>query len=108
MRKMLVWLEEIECHETALVGGKAANLSRLMADYPVPLGFCLTSAAFAQWEAGRNGVIVPPTHQEMLVRAYQSLAERCQIAEPRVAVRPSALREDGQLASFLNTTVIRA
>jgi phosphohistidine swiveling domain-containing protein len=100
MSEMLVWLEEIECHETALVGGKAANLSRLMADYPVPLGFCLTSAAFAQWEAGRNGVIVPPTHQEMLARAYQSLGERCQMAEPRVAVRSSALSEDGQLASF--------
>lgn len=100
MREMLVWLEEIECHETALVGGKAANLSRLTADYPVPLGFCLTKTACAQWQAGRNAVIVPPTHQEMLLRAYQTLGQRCQMTNPRVAVRSSAISEDGQEASF--------
>ena len=42
-------LELAECHDTALVGGKAANLGRLVrAGFPVPEGFVVTTRA---WEA---------------------------------------------------------
>ena len=46
-------------HDAALVGGKAASLSRLInAGLPVPPGFALTTAAFDAWrdEIGRAHV----------------------------------------------------
>ena len=42
----ILWLGDRACDDPAEVGGKAAHLSRLAADYRVPSGFCLTAAAF--------------------------------------------------------------
>ncbi|MEP7187580.1 MAG: hypothetical protein ABI901_00150 [Roseiflexaceae bacterium] len=59
------------------MGGKAANLSRLMTDYPVPPGFCLTTNAFAL--AHRSGA---PAAQLPRSRAFPSvIASRLAIAE---------------------------
>ncbi|RKZ39501.1 MAG: hypothetical protein DRQ49_11295 [Gammaproteobacteria bacterium] len=98
----ITWLGQPDCHQLSLVGGKVANLSRLAADYPVPPGFCLTTNAFAQWTLTENKTEprVPPSIYELLAEAYQSLAKMCQVAEPKVAVRSSAIDEDGQNASF--------
>lgn len=38
-RSDIVWLGEAACHDVALVGGKAAQLSRLAAGHTVPSGF---------------------------------------------------------------------
>ena len=96
----LRWLGRDECHDVAMVGGKAASLSRLAADYRVPAGFCLTTAALELWVNGEE-VDVPPSHgHEVLARAYRELSERCGEADARVAVRSSAIDEDGQAASF--------
>ena len=51
----ILWLGQPGCHDPQVVGGKAANLSRLAADYRVPPGFALTTAAFE--EAMRSGAI---------------------------------------------------
>ncbi|RKZ92001.1 MAG: hypothetical protein DRR19_05585 [Candidatus Parabeggiatoa sp. nov. 1] len=98
----IAWLDQPDCHQISLVGGKVANLSRLAADYPVPPGFCLTTSAFAQWTLTKDNTspTVPPSIYELLADAYQSLAKTCQVAEPKVAVRSSATDEDGQKASF--------
>src|SRR5437879_4115548 len=48
----LLWLGEPACHDRALVGGKAAHLSRLAAGQRVPPGFCLTAAALEAALAG--------------------------------------------------------
>jgi len=79
-----------------MVGGKAANLSRLAADYRVPPGFCLTAAAFQEAGLENQG---GPLFDE-IAAAYQALAELSGGAEPSVAVRSSAIDEDGQAISF--------
>ncbi|HEX5506475.1 MAG TPA: PEP/pyruvate-binding domain-containing protein, partial [Thermomicrobiales bacterium] len=81
------WLGEPGCHDPAVVGGKAAQLSRLAADYPVPPGFCLP--------AGRGD-----DDGDALAAAYRALGARCGAADPAVAVRSSGLDEDGAAASF--------
>lgn len=99
---VLLWLGEPACHDPSLVGGKAANLSRLAAEHRVPPGFCLTTAAFRRWTSTgyRSELAAPPALRALVASAYQALAEQCGVAEPRVAVRSSAADEDGLVASF--------
>ena len=104
---LLVWLEEAGCEEVALAGGKAANLSKLASCSFVPPGFCLTVHAHAQWsealiqQDSEESTTGFPEQLTSLVRhAYHSLAERCRIASPVVAVRSSGVDEDGSGASF--------
>ena len=83
-----------------MVGGKVASLSRLAAAYRVPPGFCVTTAVLAQWEDG-TVALTPRRHvREALADAYQGLGARCGADDPRVAVRSSAVDEDGRSASF--------
>jgi pyruvate,water dikinase len=91
----LTWLGQPEAHDHALVGGKAANLSRLAADFPVPPGFCLTTAAFEQARAAGAQAIV-----RQIGHAYRALAARAGEHDPSVAVRSSAADEDGEADSF--------
>lgn len=96
----LLWLDEPSSQNLNLVGGKVANLSHLATRYRVPPGFCLTTTAFTKWAMLDPAAIVPPELQHLLGLAYQTLAERCNMAEPRVAVRSSAVDEDGAGTSF--------
>ena len=108
----LTWLDEPICQEVALTGGKAANLSKLAARYPVPPGFCLTTQAYSRWggaEAATGDL------RQLLTTAYAELAWRTQTPLPRVAVRSSAVGEDshdasfaGQYETFLNVTGVEA
>jgi pyruvate,water dikinase len=84
----VVWLGDAACHDREVVGGKAAYLSRLAAEHQVPPGFCLTATA-----GGAH-------HGDDLAVAYGELAARSATAAPPVAVRSSALDEDGAAASF--------
>ena len=95
----LRWLGREECGDVSIVGGKAASLSRLAAAYRVPPGFCLTTAALEQWTDDDTGAPTRRT-REMLAGAYRELGERCGEAEVRVAVRSSAVDEDGHATSF--------
>ncbi|MBL9188830.1 MAG: hypothetical protein JNK23_15205 [Opitutaceae bacterium] len=81
-------------HDAALVGGKAASLSRLInAGLPVPPGFALTTAAFEAWrDAGRDAI--PAEILEALLAAYHALGD------VTVAVRSSATAEDGSAMSM--------
>ncbi len=81
----ILWLEQPITQNVGWVGGKAANLARLAADFNVPPGFVVT-----------NQLINPA----MLVAAYHELGYRLDEAEPSVAVRSSAMDEDGAEASF--------
>ena len=86
MSSSVLWLGESACSDSNLVGGKAANLSRLSATHRVPPGFCL------------------PAHVQVsdadIEEAYREMGARCGIVEPAVAVRSSALDEDGVANSF--------
>lgn len=94
----VMWLGQAD--DVSVMGAKAANLHRLASAYRVPPGFCLTTAAFAQWQAEGEPDSVPLTVQPALIHAYRQLAEMTASAAPRVAVRSSALDEDSRNASF--------
>jgi pyruvate,water dikinase len=98
----LLWLEQTAAQQPALVGGKAANLSRLAAGYHVPAGFCLTTAAFDRAYRGspRAAGSLPRSIYAELAAAYRGMAALAGVAEPPVAVRSSAVDEDGDAASF--------
>ncbi len=98
MNQNLIWLDEPASQNVALVGGKAANLSLLAANYRVPAGFCLTTKALALIDSEAN--TLPAVIQKGLATAYEKLAERCGMDKPKVAVRSSAVDEDGQATSF--------
>jgi pyruvate, water dikinase len=97
----VLWLGDPACEDLLLVGGKAANLSRLAAHHRVPPGFCLTTAAYER-ARGRGAVrrAGAPHLREALASAYARLGDRAGTPEPGVAVRSSAVDEDGAQASF--------
>ena len=95
----IVWLEDPVCQDLLRVGGKVANLSSLAAKYRVPPGLCLTPAAYAQWVAAGESDW-PEGLRAELESYYSEMAERCGIGALRVAVRSSAIDEDGRDASF--------
>jgi pyruvate,water dikinase len=97
--KELLWLGEPGCDDRAVVGGKAANLGRLAATYPVPPGFCFSAAAHARW-AGAAREALPAELARAVEAGYATLGERRGVAAPAVAVRSSAVDEDGAGASF--------
>jgi pyruvate,water dikinase len=87
------WLGDDDCHHAALVGGKAASLSRLASKHTVPHGFAISAIAAAE-HALVDSLLPAIGH------AYRRLGERCGTVRPPVAVRSSALDEDGLDASF--------
>jgi phosphoenolpyruvate synthase/pyruvate phosphate dikinase len=87
------WLGEDDCHHEAFVGGKAASLSRLASRHTVPHGFAISAIAAAE-HAIVDGLLPAIEH------AYRRLGDRCGTTHPPVAVRSSALDEDGSDASF--------
>ncbi len=103
----IVWLEDALCRDVSVVGAKAANLSRLAAHCTIPSGFCITGTAFdvATASGSRFGGRMHPALQRRgldneVLDAYQALGELCGVASPAVAVRSSAMDEDGGNASF--------
>lgn len=107
MDSNVLWLGEKECHVVVMVGGKAANLSRLAADYRVPPGFCIVPEVRYQMMSGavtsRSNPAtehIPAYLQSLVCGAYEQLGEQCGTTAPSVAVRSSALDEDGHSSSF--------
>ena len=96
----IVWLDEPAAQDVSSVGGKVANLSRLAGAHRVPPGFCLTTAAFQEWSRAGNDDTFPPALLQQLEEAYAEMGRRGMVDEPSVAVRSSAIDEDGRFASF--------
>ena len=87
------WLGDDNCHHEAIVGGKAASLSRLASVHAVPHGFAIPALP-----AVADSLAAPLLPAISI--AYRTLGERCGGVEPAVAVRSSAVDEDGANASF--------
>lgn len=86
MTDLVLRFEELRAADVERVGGKCANLGELTgAGFPVPAGFAVTTSAVA---AGVDEVA------GAVAAAYRLLGE------PPVAVRSSAVAEDGAEASF--------
>lgn len=100
----IVWFGEERSRDIDLVGGKAASLSRFAAAHRVPPGFCLTTAAYHAWSRlarpAHQRATLPPALRGALHDAYGELGRRCGADPLRVAVRSSAIDEDGADASF--------
>ena len=89
----LLWLGDPQSFDVALVGGKAANLSRLARMYHrVPDGFCLPVTTMDQAH--------PRDLRDEIVQAISDLMACHSLPELVVAVRSSAVDEDGTVASF--------
>ena len=93
----MVWLGDAASHDPKIVGPKAAHLSQLAARFQVPPGFCLSADMYRQ--AGPSGLLSADLRSEV-VSAYAQLADQSGLPDPPVAVRSSAVDEDGPLASF--------
>lgn len=93
-RELIFWLDDPRCQEAKLVGGKAASLARLASSQNVPPGFAIPRVS-----ARRTGSI-PALLRQALESAYRELGEKCGVQNPAVAVRSSALDEDGAQTSF--------
>lgn len=89
------WLGEDGASDRSRVGGKVANLSKLAEDFRVPPGFCLLAG-----DATPDGDRLPEDLQRELTAAYAELGTRLGTDDPPVAVRSSAVDEDGEVASF--------
>src|SRR5687768_7734353 len=107
----ILWLGDSNCQDVLLVGGKAANLSRLVADFCVPPGFCVSSDVHKAASGGGlthntmyntmyNTTTIPATLRDEITAAYTQLARRCRTDEPPVAVRSSGVGEDSSSAAF--------
>jgi phosphoenolpyruvate synthase/pyruvate phosphate dikinase len=90
----VVWLGTAEAHDPATVGGKAASLSRLAAEHRVPPGFALTVDALRQAAPELTRGTLPEWLRSHLAEGYSRLGHQ------RVAVRSSAIDEDGDAHSF--------
>jgi phosphoenolpyruvate synthase/pyruvate phosphate dikinase len=93
----MVWLGDAASYDPGIVGPKAAHLSQLAAHFQVPPGFCLSADMYRQ--AGPSGRLSADLRQAV-ASAYALLADHSGIPDPPVAVRSSAVDEDGPLASF--------
>ena len=91
-------LSDPDSGDPARVGGKAANLSRLAANHRVPAGFSITAAAYRPDHP--PGTPLPADLEAELAAAYEALSRSSGIPDVPVAVRSSALDEDGDLTSF--------
>lgn len=89
----LLWLGDPKSFDPALVGGKAANLSRLARQYHrVPDGFCLPVTVMDEKH--------PSDLRDEISAAISDLMACHSLPELVVAVRSSAVDEDGATASF--------
>jgi phosphoenolpyruvate synthase/pyruvate phosphate dikinase len=89
----LLWLGDPKSFDSTLVGGKAANLSRLASMYHrVPDGFCLPVTVMDQAH--------PVVLRDEIAQAISNMIACHGLPDLTVAVRSSAVDEDGAGASF--------
>jgi len=94
---LIEWLGEAESGEPGL-GGKGASLDRLIRlGYRVPPGFCVTTAAY---RAGPDASTELDAELQAALRRLESLVGQASAGPTRLAVRSSAIGEDGTAASF--------
>jgi hypothetical protein len=73
--ELVLWLSQVGKRNAALVGGKGANLGELVsAGFPVPNGFCVTSAAYALHKSEEVASTMPTKVKESIIAAYQELS----------------------------------
>jgi rifampicin phosphotransferase len=88
-------------HDAGIVGAKAATLSRLAGRFRVPAGFCLDATVFDQLGAAMAGDrTAAEALRSLVAEGHAALRTRTGRDDPAVAVRSSAIGEDGGETSF--------
>jgi len=83
------------------VGAKAATLARLADRFRVPAGFCLDASVFDRLGAAMDGDgAAVATLRALVAEGHRGLRARTGHDDPAVAVRSSAIGEDGGETSF--------
>ncbi|HIF11929.1 MAG TPA: hypothetical protein EYQ82_02715 [Dehalococcoidia bacterium] len=97
----IVFLDHAWSRDVTKVGGKGAGLGRLAGGFAVPPAFNLTVDAFNRWGDCRHNSPDPPDDMmQAVAAAYATLGTLCDTDDPDVAVRSSAVDEDGSDNSF--------
>ena len=97
MTQEIVWLSTQVQPNFELLGGKGRGLLQLTKlDLPVPPGFVLTTSFFAS----QNLQQTIDNKFSFIQTAYEQLAKQLKVKNPAVAIRSSALAEDGKSHSF--------
>lgn len=87
--------------DAARVGGKAATLGRLASRYRIPAGFCVGTEVYERFSAAQDGdAVARDGLRRVLAEALGALAMRTERPGPALAVRSSAIGEDGGGSSF--------
>jgi phosphohistidine swiveling domain-containing protein len=95
------FLGDAASRDATRVGAKAATLSRLADRFRVPAGFCLDASVFDRLGAALAGDRTALAALRALVaEGHAALSARTGRADPAVAVRSSAIGEDGAETSF--------
>jgi phosphoenolpyruvate synthase/pyruvate phosphate dikinase len=96
---MLSFFDDSGADSVELFGGKAASLAKLGAQGNIPPGFSLSVNAYQAWaDAGSDEM--PPALTAEIKQAYAMLERTCTAIDVPVAVRSSAVDEDGLGESF--------
>jgi phosphohistidine swiveling domain-containing protein len=95
------FLGDVAARDAQRVGAKAATLSRLAGRFRVPAGFCLDASVFEELHAALDGDRAARATLGALVReGHAGLRARTGRDDLAVAVRSSAIGEDGAESSF--------
>src|SRR5437868_6597333 len=90
------FLGDAAAHDARIVGAKAATLSRLADRFRVPAGFCMDASVFDRLGSALDGDRSALAALRALVaQGHAELRARTGRDDPAVAVRSSAIGEDG-------------
>jgi phosphohistidine swiveling domain-containing protein len=95
------FLGDEAAHDPQVVGAKAATLSRLAGRFRVPAGFCLDASVFDRLGEALDGdPAAVGALRALVAQGHAELRARTGREDPAVAVRSSAIGEDGGATSF--------
>ena len=97
----ILWLGDEACDDVQLVGGKAANSSRLASGYRVPAGFCITPDLYQAWLTTRDQGLGPN-------QGLRDLVSRLSMYSLLVSIPLLLSRDDSSLRIGLILFVISA
>jgi phosphoenolpyruvate synthase/pyruvate phosphate dikinase len=95
----LSFFEDPGADNVDMFGGKAASLAKLGSAGRIPPGFSLSVEEFGKW-ADNGSNEMPADVAAEIIQAYAALERLCSVIDVPVAVRSSAVDEDGIGESF--------
>ena len=94
----IIWLGDTEGKNPYIVGGKASNIGFLSGQYRIPQGFVITPVNLNILTLNVSNI--PGQILDEIISSYRELSSIAGVVDVPVAVRSSALDEDGDSLSF--------